>query len=120
MADNISKMKPVLPRIIPAFDARYDNEIPFSWTQTQFVKNILTIYEKGTENLLTTSTDETIKLKHTIKASGSNLVNGKAYDIRLQVVTEDGSCSALSDPGTIFCFTTPQFGFSSFSSQDVL
>lgn len=120
MADNISKVKPVLPRVIPAFDAGYDYEIPFSWTKTQFVKNKLEIYEKGTGSLLQTSEDDTIKLKHTIKASGSELKNGSAYDIRLQVMAEDGSESEFSDPVTIFCFTTPQFGFTSLTDGDTL
>lgn len=101
---------------INAFDPAYETNIYFTYGDNQTVKNRAVITDNGTNSVVYDSTQESMRLYHTIPSDV--LVPGKQYLIRIQVFDADGNYSNLSDAALFHCYSTPKFSFNEILDSD--
>ncbi len=94
---------------ISTFDPSYETNIFFSYSDNQAVKNRAVITDNRTGSVVYDSTQDGMRLYHTIPAD--TLLPDKQYLMQIQVFDADGNSSNLSDAALFYCFSTPTFAF---------
>ena len=126
--------KPVLLKI-PVFDAEFGTKgkehiqapvLRFSWKDGVVRKNRVVIREKETNEIVYDCTITTMALKHQlhnqfdtsekVQVTTYKLKNGHQYIANVYVYTSDGSESLASEDVYFYCYNTPEFSFTNFSS----
>lgn len=107
---------PVVNHIIP-FDPTQEYMFNFTYTDNQSVKNRAVITDNETNLIVYDETQTTMRLYHLLPSG--ILVAGNKYLIQIQVFDNDGNSSNLSSPVLFQCLSTPAFGFSNITDNEI-
>lgn len=110
-------MKPALYNI-SAFDATKEKTITFNWSGNQAFKNECIIRNNTTNTIVYQNTQETLQLKHDIRADALN--NGVLYNITIKVIDKNNNISEESTPVLFYCYSTPLLSFSNVSENQII
>ena len=103
---------------IPSFDAAVGANINFAYEGEQVFANELVVYDNETGNQVYSQKTEWMRTYHAIV--GGALQNGKYYYCVLRVFNKAGEASSWSSQKSFRCFTTPQFGFSNVTTDQIV
>ncbi|WP_206459469.1 hypothetical protein [Anaerovorax sp. IOR16] len=109
--------QPIIQTIIP-FDATKPYSIKFIYVGNQVVKHTITIKDNITNATVYNSTNITFQLEHTIPEN--TLVNGKFYNVSVIVYDNVDVASTPSVAAVFNCLSTPIFGFSNISPNQII
>lgn len=101
-------------------DANLDFKITYTWNgnNPQQTGNIITIYNNETNEVAYTATQSNYyKLECIVPAN--TLINGVLYKVTVNVICGD-EISAPSEALLFYCYTTPTFGFSNLTQDQLI
>lgn len=109
--------QPVL-YMIPSFDAALGANINFAYEGEQVFANELAIYDNETGAQVYDQKISWMRTYHTIDAG--KLSNGKYYYCKIRVFNKTGNASDWSAQRSFRCFTTPVFGISNLTADQIV
>lgn len=103
---------------INAFDPSYEQEFKFLYDGNQIVKNRLIITDNDNGNVIYDNIQNALKSSHFL--SSNILTSGCKYIAQVQVFDSDGNSSELSEQILFYCHSTPFFGLTGISQNEII